>query len=199
MIIKTIVVSAYRQNARVLIDEATRTAMIVDPGDDVERILAAAEPEVNMIAMVVATHGHHDHVAGIPRLMDLIRGGRRDGSQTRLYVDSRDLFLYPGLPPATYMDHMDRLTLGSIDIRLLHTPGHSPGHTALYFPSEQLLISGDALFAGAIGRTDLPGGDFDTLMHSIRTQFFTLPDETRVLSGHGPDTTIGKEKKLGYS
>lgn len=211
MIIKTQVVSHWEQNARVLIDPVMKHAVIVDPGADVEVLLNLAEPAVNRVTDIFITHCHIDHAGGVAALLELFdqRGLARprvayhtEGQFLGDRIDMQSISM--GLPPGQYrnvprvdldLKGLTSFSVGSVTGKLLYTPGHAPGHIALYFElPESVVIAGDALFRRSIGRTDLPGGDYALLIHSIRTELLTLPDETKVLSGHGPDTTIKDER-----
>lgn len=151
---------------------------------------------------ILNTHAHIDHILGVDALKkkyNILFGIHKAelpvlqrGSDTAAMFG----FNFPNVPEATFFIGEDQpLMLGDDEIRVFFTPGHSPGSISFYYPSGGWVISGDVLFNGSIGRTDLPGGDFDTLISSIRTHLFTLPDNTTVFSGHGPETNIGDEKK----
>ena len=203
LIIKSRVVSMYQQNARVLLDTESREACIVDPGANVSELLAMADGY--RVTSVFLTHCHIDHGGGVAELLDLcvprpqlfhhsegqFLGDRIDMQAEMLGLSGQ----YRNVPlPDVDLKGVGTFSVGSYTGKVLDTPGHAPGHVALYFESEKLVIAGDALFRGSIGRTDLPGGNFELLIRSIRDQLLTLPDETRVLCGHGPDTTIGVER-----
>lgn len=182
-------------------------AVVVDAPPDVDAIVALlARHDLTPVALLV-THGHVDHVGGA--------GGTVARTGVAAYLHPDDDFLaadpgaqlgavfgiaMPGIeafaPPERFVDLADgdRLNLAGLDFEVLHTPGHTPGHCCFLLRDEELLFSGDQLFAGSIGRTDLPGGDFNTLMRSMATRVLTLPDDTGVLPGHGPTTTIGRER-----
>ena len=231
LIVRTVVITPFVQNARVLIDDAARRSVVVDPGGEAEKIipLLTLRNEPTEVESVFLTHAHIDHAGGVEPLRRMVAEqsglGKPPLLAHRLEKDIRaavkDTAILFGLPPEDYenapeperyVDEGDELTVGSHKGKLLFTPGHSPGHLSVYFPSQTvrletegrapeeftgpLLIAGDVLFAGTIGRTDLPGGDHETLLRSVREKLFVLPDETRVLCGHGGDTTIGIEKKI---
>jgi glyoxylase-like metal-dependent hydrolase (beta-lactamase superfamily II) len=174
-------------------------AVVIDAPPDVDAIIALlAKHDLTPVALLV-THGHVDHVGGA--------GGAVARTGVAAYLHPDDDFLaavfgiaMPGIeafaPPERFIDLADgdRLNLAGLDFDVLHTPGHTPGHCCFLLRDEEFLFSGDQLFAGSIGRTDLPGGDFNTLMRSMETRVLTLPDDTAVLPGHGPTTTIGRER-----
>lgn len=152
---------------------------------------------------IVLTHAHVDHIAGVRQVLEAlgpipiwIHAAEREW----LLDPSLNLSEAAGLPSTTpgaarLLEHDERITLGALEWRVIHVPGHSPGSIALHHEPSGVLIGGDALFSGSIGRTDLPGGDHELLLESIRSRLYTLPDETVVLPGHGPSTTIGREKR----
>jgi hydroxyacylglutathione hydrolase len=190
-------------NCVIVGDEATKTAIVVDPGDEIERVRRALEKRGYTVSAIVATHAHIDHVGGFGELKGL--------TGAKAFLHEADAPLYDELamqaqwlgiePPSTTkldgpLDERSRLALGKTAFEVRHTPGHSPGSVALVLPeATPILLSGDTLFAGSIGRTDLWGGSFDEIMTSIKSKLLTLPDETIVIPGHGPRTTIGAERK----
>lgn len=235
MLVRTVPVTAFQQNARVLIDPASATAVIVDPGGDVASLLAAVDLGISgkalSVTAIALTHAHLDHAGGVASLLSLLeqRGARPEllGHRAdRLLRESieRQAVMF-GLPaeefknspePDRFLEQDDAIAVGETVGRVLFTPGHAPGHISFYFPAgdhtlelfdggrgrivaqertnQALLIAGDTLFAGSIGRTDLPGGDHATLLRSIEQQIFTLPETTIVMPGHGEDTTVGRER-----
>lgn len=200
-------VGPLQANAYLLIENGA--AVVVDPGAEGERIAAELSRRGALLSAVWLTHAHFDHVGG---LAALLAAQPQPPPPVHLHPDDRMLLqhavaaaaryeLVIDAPPQTTVAiaHGDTLTLStgggtSISARCLHTPGHAPGHVAFHFPSQELVLSGDALFAGSIGRTDLPLGNHEQLLDSIRRELLTLPDNTTVLSGHGPATTIGAER-----
>jgi glyoxylase-like metal-dependent hydrolase (beta-lactamase superfamily II) len=202
--LKTFVFGAFQENTYLLWG-ASGTAWIVDPGmmdGSEEKELEDFIKKNNLtLTRVLLTHGHVDHVFGCRYLYDN-HGLVPEIHSADLYwtVKLPDTCRMYGLPVTDFpekhalLDGVNEISLDGVLFKLLHVPGHSPGGLAFYSEKLQLLISGDALFNGSIGRTDFPGGDYDTLIHSIRSQLFTLPDNTVVYSGHGPKTTIGHEK-----
>jgi glyoxylase-like metal-dependent hydrolase (beta-lactamase superfamily II) len=190
-------------NCSILGDESTGDAVVIDPGDDigeVQRILAKHHLRVKYI---VATHAHIDHVGGIEKL--------KQATGAAVLMHQSDLPLYKNLalqaewlgvaaPGVTDVDQFlkegDSLRCGTLSLEVLHTPGHSPGSLSLHLPGEnQRILSGDTLFQGSIGRTDLWGGSMDEILRSIRTRLLIFPDETPVFPGHGAPTTIGEERE----
>lgn len=203
--IRTETVTPFDQNARILFCSESKEAVIVDPGGDADVIISAVKEEGLTCKAVWLTHSHLDHcgaVASIVKEFQVPLFGHpfeKDLRQAVLTIVS----LY-GIPPhgwencpepTTYITGGEELVVGKLKAKALFTPGHSPGHISFYFENEKIVVSGDALFAGSIGRTDLPGGNHATLLKSIEEKLLSLPDETKVLSGHGEDTTIGAERK----
>lgn len=205
MIVSVVPVGALQCNCTILGDPATGDALVVDPGDEVEKILAALRRQGLRCATILNTHAHIDHVGANHAL--------KDATGARVMLHEADLPLYDNLrmqsewmgglvpePPRAEVDqHVgqgDRVSAGAVTAEVLHTPGHTPGSICFRVDgSEPLLLSGDTLFAGSIGRTDLWGGDFDQEIASIRNRLLTLDDTTRVIPGHGPETTIGWERR----
>lgn len=190
-------------NCVILGDETTHAAIVVDPGDDVDRIAAVLHRHALSVVAIIATHAHIDHVGGLATLKELT------GAPVLLH--EADIPLYENIavqaqwlgvatPPTTaidrYLGEGSRLEFGPHALHVLHTPGHTPGSVSFILEERvPLVLSGDTLFAGSIGRTDLWGGSFEELMRSIRTKLLTLDDATGVLPGHGPQTTIGQERR----
>lgn len=186
-------------NTYLIVDEATREAALVDPSFDSERLWPEIEKSGVTIRYVLNTHAHFDHVVGnafyVQRTGAPLALHRADLELLHRLVESGRMFgfdLEPSPEPTVFLEDGQTLRLGETAIRVVATPGHAPGHVT--FLVGDAALCGDCLFAGSIGRTDLPGGSLQTLLHSIRTQLLTLPDETRVLPGHGAATTIGTER-----
>lgn len=179
----------------------TRDAMVIDPGDEGSRILQLAKREGVEISKVVNTHGHFDHIGANRQLLDATGAELMLHAadlpllpQARNQAEAFGLTVDPSPEPDRLLDQGDTFAVGEFTFTVFHVPGHSPGGICLL--SAGHLFVGDTLFAGSIGRTDLPGGDFDALVKGVRERLFSLPDETLVHPGHGPDTTIGQERRM---
>jgi hydroxyacylglutathione hydrolase len=201
MVFETIPVGPLQCNCSILGDETTREAIVVDPGDDIPRILALLAKHKLTLKQILVTHAHIDHIAGAHRLKQLtgapVLYNQNDLAQVKI-MDEQAAWL--GIPTPTVKDPDDTLndgkliTLGALTGSILHTPGHTEGSVCLYLPGQTLLLAVDTLFAGSVCRTDLPGGNTRKLLTSIHDRLLTLPDETIVIPGHGPSTTIGSER-----
>lgn len=212
MIIETITVTAFQQQTRVVGCEQTRRAICIDPGDDAERIVAALNHHQLTLEAITLTHAHLDHVGGVAALKEL-------QPQAKVILHRADEPMYQALPeqpawigipraqwralgfdfveppPADeYWSDGQTFNVGSIEFKVIHCPGHTPGHIVLFAPLERKVFVGDVLFAGSIGRTDLPGGSTEQLLHSIMNKLLPLGDDVVVYSGHGPETTLGEER-----
>ncbi len=196
-------VTPFAQNCSLLCCEASGKAALVDPGGEIDRLVAAAEEAGCGIEKILLTHGHLDHVGGAGELAHRL-GVPIEGPQQedRFWLDrlaeQSQMFGFPPVQPFTpdrWLEQGDTVRFGTIELAVRHCPGHTPGHVVFYQPDAKLAIVGDVLFQGSIGRTDFPRGDFDTLIHSIREQLLTLPDEVQFIPGHGPTSTIGAERR----
>ena len=195
-------VTPFQQNCTLLWCEATRRAVVIDPGGDlpdIERAIAEAKVTVDKIWL---THGHVDHVGGADQLrakLNVPIEGPHSSDQYLLdhVVDTALMFGIEGVrnvTPDRWLEEGEQVQVGQLTFDVLHCPGHSPGSVAFINAAQRLAIVGDVLFSGSIGRTDLPGGDHRQLLKSIRDKLLPLADDVTVLSGHGPVTTIGRER-----
>lgn len=212
MIIEQITLTPFQQQTRILGCEETRRAICIDPGEETAEITRALERHNLELQAIALTHAHMDHVGGVAALKS-----EHPGAEIILHVE--DLPLYTGLPeqpawlgiPRAKWSHLgfeyeapppverhwqdgETYEVGSLEFRVLHCPGHTPGHVVLFEPRERAVFVGDCLFAGSIGRTDLPGGSTEKLLDSLLNKIIPLGDDVTVYSGHGPETTIGRER-----
>ena len=202
MIHKIFPVGWLQCNCSVIGDEKTHEAMVIDPGDQIEEILEVLRQEKLTLKQIVITHAHIDHVGGAMKLKAAtgapILMNQNDYALLKM-LDMQAAWVGVPSPGEVKVDEAISqgrvLKIGEISSNVIHTPGHTEGSICLYFPVEKKLIAGDTLFAGGIGRTDLPGGSMDKIMRSLHTQVLALPDETEVVPGHGPVTTIGEERE----
>ena len=189
-------------NCSVIGDKTTREAVVIDPGDDIDRVLLTLYKHQLTLKQILITHGHIDHVGGAMKLKRAtgapIWMNSKDSMQLQL-LDQMATWIGVAPPgPVTIdasLEHDTSIQIGSTTAHAIFTPGHTEGSTCVYFPAEKKLIAGDTLFAGSIGRTDLPGGNFEKIIRSIRDKLIALPEDTMVVPGHGPVTTIGEEKE----
>lgn len=179
----------------------TKEAIVIDPGEEGSRILQLIEQEGLIVSKVVNTHGHFDHIGANQEVIDKTGAElmiHKDDlpilQNARTHAEVYGLSVSPSPEPDKLLDQGDSFNVGELEFKVFHTPGHSPGGICLL--SKGHLFVGDVLFSGSIGRTDLSGGDFDALVEGVREKLFNLPDETVVHPGHGPDTTIGRERQL---
>jgi len=194
---------AVMTNCYLVADPDTGEAAVIDPADKGRTIVGEAARRSWRIGNIWLTHAHFDHLAGAGGVADHIS----PPPPVALHSDDYPLWrmqggamlfgmrIDPGPEPTVDLKHGMILRLGGNQFEVRHAPGHTRGHVILYSAEEKVVFCGDVIFQGSIGRTDLPGGDFNTLIQSIRTQILTLPDETRLLSGHGPETTVRHERR----
>ena len=202
MIFETIVVGHLAVNCFILGCETTREAVIVDPGADAQRVLDAVKKLDLKVRYVINTHGHFDHVGGNSKVV-AATGAPLLVHEADIPFLSRasDVAVMYGLQaenspaPAEFLKEGMTISFGTCSIKVLHTPGHTPGGCCLYLESEGKVITGDTLFADSVGRTDFPGSSHEALITGIREKLLVLPDETAVYPGHGPATTIGHERR----
>ncbi len=202
MIIRQLPLGQLQTNCYIVGCEQTREAVVIDPGDEVGRILSDIEKYALTVKYILNTHAHFDHIGGNAALV------RATGAP--LAIHNLDLpllkerggaryfgFEIPQSPePDRFLRENESIRFGRHSLAILFTPGHTPGHVSFYERREAALFDGDVLFAGGLGRTDLPGGDLAALISSIRDKIMKLPDETVIYSGHGPTTTIGQERDV---
>jgi len=189
-------------NCSIIADEQTKEAMVIDPGDEVAQILALLRENQFTLKQIAITHAHIDHVGGAMKLKAAtgapILMNQNDQALLRM-LDVQAAWL--GMQPPgkvdvdSSLDDGQTLLTGAISSSVIHTPGHTEGSSCLFFPNEKKLIAGDTLFAGSIGRTDLPGGSMEKILRSLHHRILALPDDTQVVPGHGPLTTIGRERE----
>ena len=201
MIAEMVTVGPFQENCYILGDDSG-TGALIDPGDEASRIALAVEKTGLEITKIIITHAHIDHVGAIAQLVDeylcpVFMHVEAEAMMKTLPQQAIMMGMRFGKVPAVDQHVADDETLevGGIRLRSLYTPGHAPGHLGFYAEEEGIVFSGDALFAGSVGRVDLPGGSMDLLMQSISEKLLPLPDATRVLSGHGPETNIGRERQ----
>lgn len=202
MIRETLPVAPIGCNCTILGDETSHEAIVVDPGGDIPKILALLAKHSLTLKQIVITHAHLDHIAGAQQLKVLtgapILYNQRDLPLVALMDVQASWFDIPTpevLAPDADLLHGATVGVTGIAATVLHTPGHTEGSLCLHIPEQSLLLAGDTLFAGSVGRTDLPGGNAKQLIRSIHTHLMTLPDETTVVPGHGWATTIGAERE----
>lgn len=202
MKIFTFTCGPYETHAYLVADEASGEAMVVDaPPDSVETITEAARKHKLTIRYIVNTHGHWDHMADNAELKRLTGAALLCHADDEVLLREPDRMRAYGLmgecKPISAdrnLSHGDTLAVGALMFRVAHCPGHTPGLIVLHEPKEKVCFCGDLIFAGSVGRTDFPGGSWEALARSIRENILTLPDDTRLLSGHGAATTVGRER-----
>jgi len=202
MILETFPVGPLQCNCTIMGDENSAQAIVIDPGDEVSRIHRRLTSLGLTLKQILVTHAHIDHVGGALKLKGM--------TGAPIFLNENDLPLLQMMsaqaawmgvqtpdtaPPDERLTDGQRVGLDSYPAQVLHTPGHTQGSVCLHFLPLKMVIAGDTLFAGSIGRTDLPGGNFEQIIQSINTRLLTLPDDTRIIPGHGPATTIGAERQ----
>ncbi len=202
MIHEILPVGLLQCNCSIFGDEQSREAVVIDPGDEIDRILAILAAHRLSVKAIVITHAHIDHIGGAQKLKAV--------TGAPVYMNASDQTLYDRLdmqagwlgietPERTEIDvsvrEGDKLALGPAEFHVLHTPGHTQGSISLWIPAENKVVAGDTLFFDSIGRTDLPGGDYEQILRSIHAKLMALHDEALVVPGHGPNTTIGRERE----
>jgi glyoxylase-like metal-dependent hydrolase (beta-lactamase superfamily II) len=196
-------VTPFAQNCSVVWDDASGRGAVIDPGGDLDRVLAAADEEGVTLEKILLTHAHIDHAgatAELARLRGLPVEGPHPGD--RFWIEQLPqqgamfgLGRSESFEPTRWLGQGDVVTVGDLPLEVLHCPGHTPGHVVFFDRGLRVAFVGDVLFAGSIGRTDFPGGDYDTLIRAIRQNLFPLGDDVRFVPGHGPMSTFGEERK----
>jgi hydroxyacylglutathione hydrolase len=202
MIHEILPVGPLQCNCSIIGDENTREAMVIDPGDEIEDVIALLQKHGLTVKQIVITHAHIDHIGGAAKLRKLTGApvllNQNDYALLKM-LDVQAAWVGMAVPEQVQIDQPlangDKLQTGNLETTVMHTPGHTEGSVCLYFAAEHKLIAGDTLFAGSIGRTDLPGGSLKKIMSSLHERVLTLPDETVVIPGHGPLTSIGAERE----
>jgi len=201
MIVQTLILGLVQTNCYIVVCEATRRAAIIDPGWSAKAILETVASLKAEVDVILLTHAHFDHIGAVADLVDALHAPvamhpldlpllRSDGGARLWGIPMR-----PVPEPARTLEHGQVIEVGELRFETRFAPGHTPGHVVFYLEKEKAAFVGDVLFQAGVGRTDLPGGDPDTLIASIQAQLLTLPDEVTVFSGHGPATTIGAERR----
>lgn len=201
MIIKELVVGPLMANCFIFGCAETKEAVVIDPGGDADRILLSLADSELKVKYIINTHGHFDHVSANGKMKDATGADilihPLDAPMLGMLSSNAAIFgvSVENSPPCDQtIEEDDTVSFGKITLKVIHTPGHTPGGISLY--TDGIVFVGDTLFAGSIGRTDFPGGDFNTLISSIKTKLFKMDDDVRVFSGHGPETSIGSEKRF---
>ncbi len=202
MIHEILPVGPLQCNCSVIGDETTHEAMVIDPGDEIQSVLALVNKHNLQVKQIVITHAHIDHVGGAMKLRAATGAPillNQNDYQLLKMLDMQATWIGVPSPGKVEIDqsigHADTVKAGSLTANVISTPGHTEGSICLYFPIQKKLIAGDTLFAGSIGRTDLPGGSFEKIIESLHDKLLALPDDTVVTPGHGPQTTIGDERE----
>ncbi|MGC2423523.1 MAG: MBL fold metallo-hydrolase [Nitrospirota bacterium] len=202
MILETIAVGALAVNCYIVGSEAAHEAAVIDPGDDAARITSVLHRRGLNLKYIILTHAHFDHAGAAKELFEKtfasVMVHEKDAALLKNISVQAALFgMNVDEPPRPdiFLKGGDKIEVGDVEMEVIETPGHTPGGISLYIKKAHVVFTGDTLFWGSIGRTDLPGGDYNTIIHSLKDKLGNLPDDTKVYPGHGDDTTIGFEKK----
>ncbi|CAK1811709.1 hydroxyacylglutathione hydrolase GloC [Vibrio crassostreae] len=195
-------VTSFAQNCSIVWCDETMEGIVVDPGGDVQQLAAIIEELGVKVVNLVLTHGHLDHVGGTVPLAEILKVNivgphKADNFWLQGLENQSQMFGFPlckAFEPNTWLEEGDKVTFGNQVIDVIHTPGHTPGHVVLFSEQARLAFVGDVLFNGAIGRTDFPQGDFNTLIASIKTKLWPLGSDVTFVPGHGPESTFGRER-----
>ncbi|MGF1745624.1 MBL fold metallo-hydrolase [Vibrio minamisatsumaniensis] len=195
-------VTSFSQNCSIVWCDETMEGIVVDPGGDIQQLAAIIEELGVKVVDLVLTHGHLDHVGGTVPLAEILKVNivgphKADNFWLQGLENQSQMFGFPlckAFEPNTWLEEGDKVTFGNQVIDVIHTPGHTPGHVVLYSEQARLAFVGDVLFNGAIGRTDFPQGDFNTLIASIKTKLWPLGNDVTFVPGHGPESTFGRER-----
>ena len=196
-------VTPFAQNCSVVWCERTHAGAVIDPGGDIDRVLEAAGEEGVRIEKILLTHAHIDHAGGTAELARRLKvpiEGPHRGDEVWIEQLAEQARMFGFGPcerftPDRWLSDEDRVSFGEVEFEVRHCPGHTPGHVVFFAPRERVAFVGDVLFAGSIGRTDFPGGDYATLIRSIREKLFVLGDDVRFVPGHGPMSSFGEERR----
>ncbi|MBN1541756.1 MBL fold metallo-hydrolase [candidate division KSB1 bacterium] len=202
LILETIVTGIFQENTFLLGCPQSKRAVVIDPGDQADRLIALLDNQELQLEAILLTHGHIDHIGAVADLQERFKAAvylhRSDEFLASTAAEQARLFDLP-VPRSFSVDHWiaqgDIVRVGEIELQVIETPGHTPGSVCYYCPAQGILFSGDTLFWGSVGRTDLPGGNTDALLCSIRERLLTLPLQTAIYAGHGPVSTVAHEKE----
>lgn len=201
LLIETFTLGPIGNNTYLIIDPVTHSAALIDPSFEIQHVIKRVRQAAYNLEQIWLTHAHFDHIAGV----HLLAGSRTPPLPVSLHPGDLPLYhdlggarkfgfhVQAGPEPSVLLAHRQSLTIGEILVEVRHTPGHTPGHVVFYAPSAGVVFCGDLIFYGSVGRTDLPGGNHRQLIESIQAQILSLPPQTRLFSGHGPETTVGDE------
>ena len=201
MIHEILPVGMLQCNCSIFGDELSHEAVVIDPGDEIQKILAILAKHQLRVKAIIITHAHIDHIGGAQKLKAATGAPvymNANDQPLSEHLDTQAAWLGMAAPERTNIDvdarEGEKVVLGPAEFHVLHTPGHTQGSISLWIPAENKLIAGDTLFLDSIGRTDLPGGDYEQILRSIHDKLLPLQDTTAVIPGHGPNTTIGRER-----